>query len=117
MNNAEKITQLLKNGDKISHALKEVCGNQKIFIPFNDASFDVSLEELNLSMRSYNALKRGKLNTLNEVINHFDKNGWNSIRNFGKTSATEIFEKIIDVAWDNMNNTQREEFLMSIEEA
>ena len=116
MNNAEKITKLLKDGVNISYALKEVCGTQKISIPFSNECFDVPLEELNLSMRSYNALKRGKLNTLDEVINHFDQNGWNSIRNFGKTSATEIFEKIIDVAWDNMSDVQKSDFLTSLNE-
>lgn len=114
MNKIEKITNLLKDGVKISQALKEVCGSQKISIPFNDEDFDVPLEVLDLSVRSYNALKRSKLNTLNEVINHFTKNGWNSIKTFGRTSATEMFEKIIEVAWNNMSNTQRAEFLMSL---
>ena len=116
MNNAEKITKLLRSGVKISHALKEVCGSQKISIPFNDRDFDVSLEELDLSVRSYNALKRYRLNTLNDVIKYFDERGWNSIKTFGKTSATEVFEKIIEVAWDKMTNDQKAGFLMSIQE-
>ncbi len=116
MNNVTKIKNLLRNGVKISYALKEVCGSKQISIPFNDEDFDVLLEELNLSMRSYNALKRAKLNTLGETIQHFAQNGWNSIKNFGKTSAMEVFEKIIDVAWDNMSDVQKMDFLMSIQE-
>jgi DNA-directed RNA polymerase alpha subunit len=114
MNKIDQITKMLKDGIKISQALKEVCGSQKISIPFNDEDFDVPLEKLDLSVRSYNALKRSKLNTLNEVINHFAKNGWNSIKTFGRTSATEMFEKIIEVAWDNMTSSQKVDFLMSI---
>lgn len=116
MNNTEKITNLLKDGVKISHALKEVCGSQRISIPFNDGDFDVYLEELDLSVRSYNALKRHKLNTLNDVIKCFDQKGWNSIKNFGRTSAAEVFEKIVDVAWDNMSTVEKAEFLISIKE-
>lgn len=114
MNKIDQITKLLKDGVKISRALKEVCGSQKISIPFNDEDFDVPLEKLDLTMRSYNALKRHRLNTLNEVINCFATDGWKSIKNFGKTSATEIFESIIEVAWDNMDTVQKAEFLMSI---
>ena len=114
MNKVDQITELLGRGVKISQALKEVCGSQKISIPFNDEYFNVYLEELELSLRSYNALKRHKLNTLNDVINHFDKKGWNSIKTFGRTSAAEVFNKIIDVAWDNMNTVQKAEFLISV---
>lgn len=114
MNKIDQITKLLKDGVKISRALKEVCGSQKISIPFNDKDFDVYLEELDLSPRVYNALKRAKLNTLSDAIQQFAQNGWNSIKNFGRTSATEVFEKIIEVAWDNMDTVQKAEFLMSI---
>lgn len=114
MNKIDQITKLLKDGVKISRALKEVCGSQKISIPFNDEDFDVYLEELDLSPRAYNALKRAKLNTLSDAIQQFAQNGWNSIKNFGRTSATEVFEKIIEVAWDNMDIVQKAEFLMSI---
>lgn len=116
MNNIDKIIELLRSGVKISNALKEVYDNPKIYIPFNDEDFDISLEELNLSMRSCNALRRSNFNTLNDVINHFAEKGWNSIKNFGKTSATEVFEKIINVAWNKMNKFQKAEFLMNIEE-
>ena len=36
MNKVDQITELLGRGVKISQALKEVCGGQKISIPFND---------------------------------------------------------------------------------
>lgn len=115
MKKINKITKLLEGGAKISHALKEVCGSEAIYIPFNDNDFDVPLQELKLSNRSYNSLRREGLNTLSDVVSHFDTKGWNSIKNFGKTSAYEVFGKIIDVAWDNMNDEQRARFLLSID--
>ena len=114
MNKIDQIIKLLRSGVKASRALKEVCGSQKISIPFNDEDFDIPLEKLELSVRSYNALKRHRLNTLNDVIKQFDKDGWNNIKTFGKTSAAEVFDKIIGVAWDGMSQVQRAEFLISV---
>lgn len=113
MNNVDRIIELLHSGTKIGCALREVCGHQKISIPFNDEIFDVRIEELKLSNRSYNSLKREGLNTLNDVVKHFSTRGWNSIKNFGKKSANEMFEKIIEVAWNNMNDRQKAIFLLS----
>ena len=113
MNNFDKITELLEQGVSIGYALKQVCGNQAICIPFDDEDVDVPLESLRLSTRSYNSLKREKLNTLKEVIERFGEQGWRDIKNFGKTSAMEVFDKIIEVAWNNMNDTQKKNFLAS----
>ena len=113
MNNFEKITELLEGGASIVYALKEVCGNQTISIPFDEDDIDVPLEKLRLSTRSYNSLKREKLDTLKEVVERFGTQGWRDIKNFGKTSAMEIFEKIIEVTWSNMNDTQKKNFLLS----
>lgn len=114
MNYACEIIELLKNGTNIGRAIRKVCGSVPLSIPFNEEDFNVYLEDLDLSTRSRNALKREKFNTLYEVILHFNERGWNSIKNFGKTSATEVFEKIIDIAWNSMSSTQRANFLINI---
>lgn len=114
MNKIDKIIDLLRGGTKISGAIKEVYGSQKISLSFNEKDFNVPLIELQISNRSYNALKRKGLNTLNDVVEYFNNQGWNSIRNFGKKSATEMFEKFIDVAWENMNDMQKAAFLLSM---
>ena len=114
MNNIEKITELLDSGVSIGRALKEVCGDKTISIPFNEKIFDMPLEELSLSTRSYNALKREKINTLNDAVHSLENQGWRDIKNLGKVSATEIFEAIIDVAWRNMSDAQKRNFLISI---
>ena len=116
MNQINQITRLVRNGVKISAILKEAYGNQKISIPFNDGDFDVPLANLDLSVRSYNALRRHGLVTLDDVIKEFDKHGWSVIKNFGRTSAMEVFEKIIDFAWDNMSDAEKTDFLISVVE-
>lgn len=116
MNKIDQVIEMLRNGTKISRAIKEVYGNCKLYIPFNDKDFDIPIEELELSTRSNNALMRCRFKTLNDVIQYIDENGWNKIKNFGRTSAAEVFGRIIDVAWDGMNTTQKAEFLISIDE-
>lgn len=114
MDKINQIVELLKTGVKISSAIQEVYGNCKLYIPFNDKDFDVSISELELSNRSYNALMRNNLTTVNAVIQQIDKNGWNSIRYFGVMSAKEVFESIVDFAWSDMDYVQKSKFLISI---
>lgn len=53
------------------------------------------IEMLELSVRSYNCLKRKGLNTINDVIN-YDKAGrpWREVRNLGRKSLEEIRDRI-----------------------
>ncbi len=54
------------------------------------------ISELNLSVRSYNCLKRAGCNTVEDVIRiiESDENGLKKIRNLGSRSETEILERI-----------------------
>lgn len=65
----------------------------------------LTLEELDLSVRSYNCLKRAGLQTLKDILD-FDENQqnvdnpyghtWMTIRNLGKKSVMEIAKKVFD---------------------
>lgn len=54
---------------------------------------NVPLELLGLSVRSYNCLKRAKINTLGELMS-LSTEEMLEIRNLGKTSAAELMELI-----------------------
>lgn len=68
---------------------------------------EISVEELDLSVRSYNCLKRAGINTLKDILD-FDANQqntepnyrqnrtWMDIRNLGKKSIMEIAKKVYD---------------------
>jgi len=51
------------------------------------------IEELDLSVRSYNCLKSAEIDTIGDLIT-YDKDSLMKIKNFGKKSLTEISEKI-----------------------
>ena len=54
---------------------------------------DIALEDLDLSVRLYNCLKAGKINTLLELLDTKESTLW-SIRGFGKHCMTELEDTI-----------------------
>ena len=55
--------------------------------------FDISVEDLELSARSLNCLKKANINTVGELVQK-DLNDLYNIKNFGKKSAEEINSKL-----------------------
>lgn len=62
----------------------------------NDVFLNTEITELNLSVRSFNCLKRANCNTVGDILNCLgeDGQGLRKIRNLGSRSETEIIEKI-----------------------
>lgn len=58
-----------------------------------DNTSNVSVEELELSVRSYNCLKRANINSLSDLLQLNDIDLMN-IKNFGKKSAEEVLDKL-----------------------
>lgn len=54
---------------------------------------DVYIEDLDFTIRTYNGLKRGRINTVGELIKCTDKQLLN-LRDIGKRSVAEIDEKL-----------------------
>ena len=57
---------------------------------------NVEITDLNLSVRSYNCLRRAGINTVGEILAFIkeDGNGLRKIRNLGGKSENEILERI-----------------------
>ena len=58
----------------------------------------ISLVDLDLSVRSYNCLARGRINTLSELMDAAEAGELANIRNLGKKSILEICNKIYSLA-------------------
>ena len=54
---------------------------------------DVPIEELDLSVRAYNCIKRAGINTLSDLVNKTEEE-YMKVRNLGKKAYDEIIEKI-----------------------
>lgn len=57
---------------------------------------NIKIEDLNLSVRSFNSLKRGGCSTVGDILDLMDEegNGLRRIRNLGTRSEAEIKEKL-----------------------
>ena len=71
--------------------LNDVLGKcVRVKIEFSVTDCSSSIDELALSVRSQNALKRANINTLGELINKLNEGNLKQIRNLGKKSYSEI---------------------------
>ena len=61
-----------------------------------DKILEMTIEELDLSVRSYNCLKRAGINTVEELIQRNDE-GMMKIRNLGKKSLEEVVNKLAEL--------------------
>ncbi|BES65896.1 DNA-directed RNA polymerase subunit alpha [Gottschalkiaceae bacterium SANA] len=57
---------------------------------------EMTIEELDLSVRSYNCLKRAGINTVNELTNKSEEDMM-KVRNLGKKSLEEVQHKLVDL--------------------
>ena len=61
-----------------------------------------SVEELDLSLRSFNCLKRANLDTVKDIISQ-DIEQLKKIKNFGKKSVEEVVDKIHELGLKFLN--------------
>jgi DNA-directed RNA polymerase subunit alpha len=60
------------------------------------SDYQITVEELNLSVRSYNCLKREGINTVGELVQKSEQELMD-IRNFGQKSIDEVKEKLVEL--------------------
>ena len=64
---------------------------------------DMTIEELDLSVRSYNCLKRAAINNVQDLVNK-SENEMMKIRNLGRKSLKEVMDKIKDMGLSFRND-------------
>lgn len=79
-------------GQKVG-IIKTVDESEESKAESQDNTTNVSVEELELSVRSYNCLKRANINSLSDLLQLSDIDLMN-IKNFGKKSAEEVLDKL-----------------------
>ena len=55
---------------------------------------NTAIEEMNFSIRAFNCLKRGNINTVSDITERLKKDGIMKIRNIGPKSYEEIIQKV-----------------------
>ena len=86
------------------NALAEVEGEEEVEAPSifapegqeSNAELDKQIEDLDLSVRSYNCLKRAGIHSVRQLV-EFSENDLLNIRNFGAKSIEEVKDKLISM--------------------
>ncbi len=73
---------------------------------------NISVEELELSVRSYNCLKRANINSLADLLQLSDIDLMN-IKNFGKKSAEEVLDKLETMGYSLRGGNSAERYAMN----
>lgn len=83
----------------------------RVELPLDRDLLHQSITELSLSVRSYNALMRAHVETVEGLANAImTEPGIQSIRNLGKTSACEIKTVLLTEAYSRLNDSRKLEF-------
>ena len=76
----------------------------------------ITIDELELSVRAYNCLKRASINSMAELLKKSEHDLLN-IKNFGKKSSDEVIERLRHFGLDLAPNPEMDEDGMVIESA
>ncbi len=83
--------------------LSEEASNTEIMVEKDDKGkekiLEMTIEELDLSVRSFNCLKRAGINTVSDLINKSEEEMM-KVRNLGKKSFDEVKEKLQSLGYD-----------------
>lgn len=113
MNKTEVIKNLVEAEKQygLVETLHYVFGqNIRVNIGFTSKACDSSIEELALSVRSYNALRRANVSTLGDLIGRLNQGGLKSIRNLGVKSYREIQTKMLVYGFDLLSEKEQIRF-------
>jgi len=85
-------------------------------IETSDDEPSITIDELELSVRAYNCLKRASINSMSELLKKSEHDLLN-IKNFGKKSSDEVIERLHHFGLDLAPNPELDENGMVIESA
>jgi DNA-directed RNA polymerase alpha subunit len=118
MSTTELVEEIYKAAEVIdlSLILALYYPKHSVALPLTTKICDMEIESLELSVRSYNCLKRAGVANVRELVDIIHSGEFMRIRNLGKKSRIEIQEKILDIGYDALNREERYEFLTDVVE-
>ena len=112
--NKTEVVKTLMDAEKqygLVDTLHRVFGkNIKINIGFSNNACNASIDDLVLSVRSYNALRRANITTIGDLIERLNEGGLKTVRNLGAKSFSEIQTKIMVYGFEQLSEKEKVEF-------
>ncbi len=97
----KKHSQIIADFNKSKEELPPGGNGLNALIP--PVTFDTPIEDLNLSVRTYNCLKRSNITKVGQIL-QMDEKDLLSVRNFGRKSYDELRAQLISHGFMNANN-------------
>lgn len=85
----ELFAALIHNTDKTENNPEDINNDSIRIEPYNN----IAIEELQLSVRAYNCLKKAKINTVGDLL-QYSPEKLQELKNFGRKSADEVFSTL-----------------------
>ena len=112
--NKTKIIKTLIDTEKqygLVETLRRVVGkNIMVSMGFSACACNADIDELALSVRSYNALRRANIITIGELIEQLNEGELKNLRNLGVKSISEIKTKLLYLAYNELNDKEKQAF-------
>ena len=119
MNKTEIVNALMDSSERhgLAYTLHQAYGkNIRVGMRYSDDVRNTGIDELLLSVRSYNALRRAGIINLGMLIETINDGGLNSIRNLGIKSSSEIKTKILVYGFERLSENEKREFFCRVVE-
>lgn len=87
--------------------------NINIAIGFSKSDCDKTIEEIDLSVRAFNSLKRADVYTVGEVVDAIASDRINKIKNLGAKTRNEIKTRMLELAYGSLSEFEKKQFLMT----
>lgn len=86
----------------------------KVRLDFSESICKASIDELSLSVRSNNALRRASIATLGDLIEILNEGNLKSVRNLGAKSFSEIQTKMLQFGFDRLTEAEKTKFFADL---
>ena len=113
MNRQELIERLIEEEQKygLPALLDYIFGSDiKVKLRFSLRDCETGIDELCLSVRSQNALKRADIMTLGVLIDALNEGKVKGLRNLGRKSFREIQTRILVYGYEKLNQKEKQQF-------
>lgn len=111
--NSNYVMTLFESAEKIGliSTLAPFGNDIKISIPLSQKFCDKSIDDMDLSVRASNGLKRSGAMTVRQLTDTImSEKGLDTVRNLGKKSISEIKTKLLYLAYNELNDKEKQAF-------
>ena len=118
-NKEQAVNEILKAIEEFGlvAVLHRVFGrNLRVRLELNKVTCKMPIEEMTLSVRAYNALKRTGIDSVGVLADWLNENRLASVRNLGAKSLREIQTKVLVLGYESFDEKDRRDFVADLVE-